>query len=66
MAQELGTNVRVEVTGNKMVITVDLSQEHGLSTSGKTTVIATTSGSKPVMTDVGQVLVGVNINKKKK
>ena len=65
MAKEkIGTNVEMEVVGNKMVITIDLTEEHGPSTSGKTVVVATTSGSRAVETPHGKVLVGINVNKK--
>lgn len=65
MAKEIiGTNVEMEISDNKMIITIDLSQEHGLSTSGKTKVVATTSGSRNIETPQGNVLVGVNVNKK--
>ena len=62
--ETIGTNVTMEIAGDKMVITIDLTQEHGLSTSGKTKVVATTSGSRNIETPHGNVLVGVNVNKK--
>lgn len=63
--QIIGTNVEMEVEGNKLILTIDLTEDYGPSTSGKTNVIATTSGSKNVPTPLGNILVGVNINKKK-
>lgn len=62
--QLIGTNVQYRIEENKMIIEVDLTEDHGLSTSGKTHVIATTSGSRAVPTEFGTVLVGININKK--
>jgi len=62
--QVIGTNVSMEVKGNIMTLTIDLSEEHGMSSSGKTKVVATTSGSKNIATPVGNVLIGVNINRK--
>lgn len=62
--QLIGTNVEMRIEGDKMIIEVDLTQDHGLSTSGKTHVIATTSGSRAIPTESGTVLVGVNVNKK--
>jgi ABC-type molybdenum transport system ATPase subunit/photorepair protein PhrA len=41
-------NVATKLTGNKLVLTIDLSQNQGLSGSGKSTVIATTQGNQPV------------------
>lgn len=63
--QLIGTNVMCSIEGNKMIITVDLTEDHGMSSSGKTKVIATTAGSRSVPTPVGNVLVGININMKK-
>jgi hypothetical protein len=53
------------VEGNKLIIEVDLSEEHGPSSSGKTTIIATTSGNAPVPDREG-VQVGLNVFKKRK
>ena len=41
-------NVKMETKGNILTITVDLSQEHGLSKSGKSYSIASTLGSRAV------------------
>ena len=38
-------NVEFEVQGDRLVITVDLSQELGVSSSGKSVIIATTGGN---------------------
>jgi hypothetical protein len=58
-------NVKMTVEGNKLTIEVDLSEEHGPSSSGKTTIIATTSGNAPVPDREG-VQVGLNVFKKRK
>jgi hypothetical protein len=52
------------VEGNKLVITVDLNQEFGLSSSGKSITIASTEGniSVPGREDVK---VGLNVYKPK-
>lgn len=60
----MGTNVVAEVKGDKLIIEIDLKQDHGLSSSGKTKVIGTTSGTKKVMTPAGEIMIGVNVNKK--
>ena len=62
--QVIGTNVKMEIKGNIMTISIDLSEEHGMSSSGKTKVVATTSGSRAISTPAGNMLVGININKK--
>lgn len=41
---EIGENVVVSVKGDKLTITVDLSEDLGLSGSGKSRVISTTRG----------------------
>jgi len=50
-------NVETKVVGKKMVITVDLSKTYGVSKSGKSEIIATTSGN----VDIGDgVKLGIN------
>jgi len=41
-------NVTVSVDGNKLTLTIDLSQPGSVSASGKTTVIASTRGNTQV------------------
>jgi hypothetical protein len=41
-------NVKVTVQGNVLTITVDLTQNQGPSSSGKTDIIATTEGNVSV------------------
>jgi hypothetical protein len=53
-------NITVNVEGNKLVLTVDLSQEIGPSSSGKTTLIASTEGNANVPGHEG-VKVGLNV-----
>ena len=56
-------NVKVSVSGNTLTITVDLTQEFGPSSSGKTIIIASTEGNFPLpgRTEV----VGLNVYRKK-
>jgi hypothetical protein len=56
-------NVKMTVEGKTLTITIDLSQDHGLSKSGKTRIIATTSGNQPVPATDGVVL-GLNLYSK--
>lgn len=59
---QAGQNVEIDVKGDIMTITVDLSKSFGASKSGKTTVIAGTGG---FVTIPGTgVMVGLNVNKK--
>jgi ABC-type lipoprotein export system ATPase subunit len=56
--EEVGKNVNVSINENILTITIDLSKEFGLSGSGKSTIIATTSGNKGV--GKGNVKLGLN------
>ena len=53
-------NVDLKVTGDKLVITVDLSKSYGLSASGKSTTVATTAGNVSVP-GREEVKIGLNI-----
>ncbi len=51
------------IDGKFLNLTIDLTQDHGDSKSGKTTVIATTAGTARLG---GGVMLGLNVNKSKK
>jgi ABC-type uncharacterized transport system YnjBCD ATPase subunit len=55
-------NVEMRVEGQRLIITVDLTADHGPSSSGKTTIIATTGGNVEVP-GREDVKVGLNIYK---
>ncbi len=57
-------NVATTMEKGKLVIVVDLAQRHGPSKSGKTTVIATTSGNVVVDPNSGATM-GLNVYTKK-
>jgi hypothetical protein len=57
-------NVDLTLDGNILTIKVDISKEFGPSTSGKTTIIASTEGNKPVP-GKEEVKIGLNVYKKK-
>jgi hypothetical protein len=42
---EIGTNVTAQVEGNVLTLRIDLSKDLGPSKSGKTRMVATTSGN---------------------
>jgi len=46
--KELGKNIEFEVKGSKLTLVIDLEQEQGQSSSGKSTIVATTSGNVKV------------------
>ncbi len=54
-------NVDISIKGNKMTIVVDLSKTVGPSKSGKTTIVATTSGNAAIE---GGVIIGLNVYRK--
>ena len=56
-------NVELTVEGNILTIQVDLSKDFGPSSSGKTTIIASTEGN--VSIPERQEKIGLNIYKKK-
>jgi len=51
-------NVKIEVKGNIMTVTIDLSKDLGPSASGKTRLVATTRGG----VRVGETGVSANIS----
>ncbi len=56
-------NVELTVDGSMLTIKVDLSQDFGPSSSGKTTIIASTEGN--VSIPGREEKIGLNIYKKK-
>jgi len=56
-------NVKLSVNGNTLTITVDLTQEFGPSSSGKTIIIASTEGNFPL--PGRSEMVGLNVYRKK-
>lgn len=53
-------NVDIEQDGNRLILTIDLSQNHGPSKSGKTILVSSTGGNVPVTPD-GKTFVSVNV-----
>lgn len=56
-------NVNIKTEKKKLTIEVDLSKELGKSKSGKSVNIGTTGGNQKIQTDIGEVVVGVNVYK---
>lgn len=54
-------NVNVETVGNVLVIKVDLTQDFGPSSTGKTISIASTKGNKPI--EGTDAIMGLNVYK---
>lgn len=57
-------NVELKVEGDILTIRVDLSQEFGPSSSGKTIIVASTEGN--VAIDGHEEKVGLNVYRSKK
>ncbi len=55
-------NIEIKVDGDKLTIIVDLSQEFGLSSSGKSITIASTEGNVSVPSRE-EVKIGLNVYK---
>ena len=53
-------NVQMNVEGKKLIITIDLDQEYGRSSSGKSMTIASTGGNVSVP-EHEDIKVGINI-----
>ena len=58
-------NVQVELNGNLLVLTIDLSQTLGVSASGKSEIIATTGGNVS-LPGHEEVKVGLNVYRPRK
>lgn len=54
----LGTNISAVVEGDILTLKIDLSKRNGKSASGKTTIVATSSGNQ--MVPGTPVIIGVN------
>ncbi len=52
-------NVTMQVEGDTLVVRIKLSDRHGPSSSGKTTVVATTSGNVKVP-GAEHISIGIN------
>ena len=53
-------NVKMKVEDNKLIITIDLDQEYGRSSSGKSITIASTEGNVSVP-EHDEIKVGINV-----
>lgn len=58
----MSKNVQMEVNGDTLVVTVDLTKNFGESKSGKTNIVAQASGKVPDTDDVG---ISLTVYKKK-
>jgi hypothetical protein len=56
----MAKNIETRVQGDKLVITIDLSKNYGLSSSGKSLIIASSEGNVPVP-GREDIKIGVNV-----
>ena len=57
-------NANIVVKGNTMTISIDLTQDLGLSSSGKSTMVATTRGFTNFATEAGAIGVSLNVTRR--
>lgn len=60
---DLGTNCQYRIVNGILTLTIDLNARHGESSSGKSVIVATTSGNKEVPGTA--VTIGINAYVKK-
>ena len=53
-------NIDMKVEGNKLTITVDLSERYGKSSSGKSIIIASSEGNQAIPSNE-DIKIGLNI-----
>jgi hypothetical protein len=58
----MAKNVEMTVARNILTIKIDLTQTHGPSKSGKTTIIASTEGN-PSVPNHPEIKIGLNVYK---
>ena len=58
--EEIGKGIKYKVENNKLLIQIDLSKSFGTSSSGKSEIIASSSGNKNIGNNI---FMGLNIYK---
>lgn len=56
-------NVEMKLEGNILTIKVDVTKEFGVSSSGKSVIIASSEGNQPIVPD-HDVKIGLNVYRK--
>ena len=59
------TNIEMHVEGDKLIVVIDLKQEHGLTSSQKSIKVASTDGNVAVP-GREEIKIGINAYKAKK
>ncbi len=58
-------NITTEIKDGKLHVTMELAQDFGPSKTGKTTIIASSEGNQKLSTPSGDVVLGLNLYKKR-
>lgn len=61
----IGDNVQAEIQDNILILSIDLTQNFGLSGSGKSEIIASTGGNVS-LPGLGEVKIGLNVYRPRK
>lgn len=59
-AKQIGKNISATLEGNTLTLVIDISKDYGLSSSGKSRIIASSEGNQAAPGD-GEIKIGVNI-----
>lgn len=59
-------NVDQKIQGDKLILTIDLKQRHGMSSTGKTVRIASTEGNVKLPDQHSDIQFGLNVFTKNK
>ena len=63
--ESMGKGIKYQIDANgTMTIIIDTNVEFGKSASGKSTIIASSSGNQPIQTPNGQAFLGLNLYRK--
>ena len=63
--KEIGKGIQYNIdTDGMLVLQIDMNKDFGLSGSGKSTMIATSSGNQKINFDGEDIFIGINIYKK--
>ena len=54
----------MSLDGNILTIKVDITKEYGISSSGKSLIIASTEGNQSISEDHDDIKIGLNVYKK--
>jgi hypothetical protein len=56
-------NVQTQIKGNKLIITVDITKDLGLSKTGKTIKVASTGGFQTITENGKSAMINLNVNR---